>query len=77
MAEQDYKKALTPEEYAEMFVYFGDFGGIDVKAAPPPDDEGEDEDETAVTPSVLVPVSERDQTHIFSAQPIKGSCKSM
>ena len=77
MAKKDYRKALTPEEYAEKFVYFGDFGGIDVTAAPPADeDEDENGDETAATPSVLTPVSERPETNIFSGQPISGSYTS-
>ena len=70
------KEKMTREEYDEAgYIYFGDFGGIDVSSAPPADEEEEQEEEEQA-PNIFTPVSERPETNIFSAQPISGSYTS-
>ena len=70
------KEQLTPEEYAEQFVYYGDFGGIDVETPEVDEPDGPDEPITSERPDILTPVSDRDEQNIFSAQPISGTYKS-
>ena len=66
------KEKMTREEYEQAgYIYYGDFGGIDVSSAPPATDDDDQEEDQA--PNILTPVSERPETNIFSAQPITGT----
>ena len=57
------RKTYTPEEYQSSFIdYYGGFGGIDVKKAPPPADA---DPADTVTPDILSPVDD-DGTNIFN-----------
>jgi|5B_taG_2_1085324.scaffolds.fasta_scaffold15569_2 hypothetical protein len=58
------RKTYTPDEYQSSFIdYYGGFGGIDVKKAPPPVDA--DPTDT-VSPDVLSPVGDDDGASIFN-----------
>ena len=58
------RKTYTPEEYQSSFIdYYGGFGGIDVKKAPPPADA---DPVDTVPPDILSPVEDDGGASIFN-----------